>query len=159
FTWSKSLGTGALVQATSEYTVNDPFNFNNGYGLQQFDRKFVFNTFANIEAPWYKTQRGIVGRLLGGLSVSPILAIGSGQPLGCSTPTQAQSFGAADGSNFFTTENCILTKAAPGGSASLHSDGSSGEFNIFGNKDAVLATLRPAILGLDNNTGGVGVFR
>jgi hypothetical protein len=159
FTWSKSLGTGALVQATSEYTVNDPFNLNNGYGLQNFDRKFVFNTFAMIEDPWYKTQRGFLGRLLGGWSLSPILAIGSGQPLGCSTPTQAQSFGAGDGSNFFTTENCILTKAASGGSASLHSDGNPGEFNIFANKDAVLSTLRPAILGLDNNTGGVGVFR
>ena len=159
FTWSKSLGTGALVQATSEYTVNDPFNLNNGYGLQNFDRKFVFNTFAMIEEPWFKHQRGLLGRIAGGWSISPILAIGSGQPLGCSTPTQAQSFGAGDGSNFFTTENCILTKAASGGSASLHSDGNAGEFNIFANKDAVLATLRPAILGLDNNTGGVGVFR
>ena len=34
FTYSKALGTGALVQATSEYTVNDPFNLNNGYGSQ-----------------------------------------------------------------------------------------------------------------------------
>jgi Carboxypeptidase regulatory-like domain len=162
FTWSKSLGTGALVQATSEYTVNDPFDLNNGYGLQNFDRKFVFNTFAMIEDPWYKSQRGLVGRLLGGWSLSPILAVGSGQPLGCSTPTQAQSFGAGDGSNFFTTENCILTKAASGGSASLHrtaDTAANAEFNIFADKDAVLATLRPAILGLDSNTGGVGVFR
>jgi hypothetical protein len=158
-TWSKSLGTGALVQATSEYTVNDPFDLHNGYGLQNFDRKFVFNTYALIEDPWYKTQHGAIGRLLGGWSLSPILAIGSGQPLGCSTPTQAQSFGAGDGSNFFTTENCILNKAASGGSASLHRDGNAGEFNIFADKDATLATLRPAILGLDNNVGGVGVFR
>ena len=61
FTWSKALGTGALVQATSEYTVNDPFDQNNGYGLQDFDRKFVFNTFALIEDPWYKGQHGIIG--------------------------------------------------------------------------------------------------
>ena len=27
FTWSKALGTGALVQATSEFTPDDPFNF------------------------------------------------------------------------------------------------------------------------------------
>ena len=56
FTWSKALGTGALVQATSEYTVNDPFDLHNGYGLQAFDRKFVFNTVALIEDPWYKNQ-------------------------------------------------------------------------------------------------------
>jgi hypothetical protein len=166
FTWSKALGTGALVQATSEYTVNDPFNLNNGYGLQAFDRKFVFNTFAMIEDPWYKRQQGFVGRILGGWSLSPILAIGSGQPLGCGTnqgaASSGQGFGAGDSANFFTTENCILSTAAPGGSASLHrmsNTAATGQFNIFSDPSAVLATLRPAILGLDNNTGGVGVFR
>jgi hypothetical protein len=159
FTWSKSLGTGALVQATSEYTMNDPFNINNGYGLQNFDRKFVFNTYAMIEDPWYKGQHGLIGHLAGGWTLSPVLAIGSGQPLGCGTFTDAQSFGAGDGANFFTTENCVLTKAASGGSASLHNNAGAGAFNIFANPDGVLSTLRPAILGLDTSTGGVGVFR
>jgi Carboxypeptidase regulatory-like domain len=159
FTYSKALGTGALVQATSEYTVNDPYNLNNGYGLQNFDRKFVFNTFAMIEDPWYKGQHGIIGHIAGGWSLSPILAIGSGQPLGCGTFTDAQSFGAGDGANFFTTENCVLTKPVSGGSASLHNNVGAGQFDIFANPDAVLAGLRPAILGLDNNSGGVGVFR
>jgi hypothetical protein len=159
FTWSKSLGTGALVQATSEYTTNDPFDLHNGYGLQNFDRKFVFNTYAMIEDPWYKGQHGLIGHIAGGWSLSPVLAIGSGQPLGCGTFTDAQSFGAGDGANFFTTENCVLTKAASGGSASLHNNAGAGAFNIFANPDGVLSTLRPAILGLDNNTGGVGVFR
>jgi hypothetical protein len=158
FTYSKALGTGAFVQATSEYTPNDAFNINNGYGLQSFDRKFVFNTFAMIEDPWYKGQHGLIGRLAGGWSISPILAIGSGEPLACGTFTNGQSFGAGDGANFFDTENCILTKAASGSSASLHPDG-DGQFNIFANPSAVLSTLRPAILGLDNSTGGVGVFR
>ncbi|MGC2530461.1 MAG: hypothetical protein WA639_22150, partial [Candidatus Acidiferrum sp.] len=120
FTYSKALGTGALVQATSEYTVNDPFNLNNGYGLQSFDRKFVFNTYAMITEPWYKGQQGLIGRVLGGWSMAPILAIGSGQPLGCGTYTDAQSFGAGDGASFFTTENCILTKGYGGGNSSLH---------------------------------------
>jgi hypothetical protein len=167
FTYSKALGTGALVQATSEYTVNDPYDLHNGYGLQNFDRKFVFNSFAMIEDPWYKSQRGIIGRIAGGWSISPILAIGSGQPLGCADNQGAgsggQAFGAADSADFFTTENCILTKAASGGSASLHANngsnaGTSG-FNLFSNADATLATLRPPILGLDENSGGVGVFR
>jgi hypothetical protein len=162
FTWSKALGTGALVQATSEYTVNDPYNLNNGYGLQAFDRKFVFNTYAMIDDPWYKTQHGLVGHLAGGWSLSPVLAIGSGQPLGCATNQGAgsggQGFGAGDSGSFFDTENCVLTKAYGGGSASPHAAG-AGQFNIFGNPDGVLATLRPPILGLDTNTGGVGVFR
>ena len=164
FTYSKALGTGALVQATSEYTVNDPFNLNNGYGLQSFDRKFVFNTYAMITEPWYKGQQGLIGRVLGGWSMAPILAIGSGQPLGCGTYTDAQSFGAGDGASFFTTENCILTKEYGGANASLHAVSptggpTSGQYNMFADPAGVLATLRPAILGLDNNTGGVGVFR
>jgi hypothetical protein len=158
FTWSKSLGTGAFVQATSGYTPNDAFDFHNGYGLQAFDRKLVFNTFAMIEDPWYKSQRGIIGHLAGGWSLSPILAIGSGEPLACGTFTNGQSFGAADASNFFTTENCILNKPASGSSASLHSLG-NGKFDIFADPAAVESSLRPAILGLDSNAGGVGVFR
>jgi hypothetical protein len=157
FTYSKALGTGALVQATSEYTPVNPFNLNAGYGLQNFNRKFVFNTYAMIEDPWYKGQHGILGHLLGGWSLSPILAIGSGEPLGCGTYTDAQSFGAGDGANFFDTENCVLTKAASGSSASLHADG-QGQYNIFANPAGVLSTLRAPILGLDTSTGGVGVF-
>jgi len=162
FTWSKALGTGALVQATSQYTVNDPFDLHNGYGLQAFDRKFVFNTVALIEDPWYKSQHGIIGHIAGGWSLSPIIAIGSGIPLGCGTnqgnQSAGQGFGSADSSAFFTNENCVLTVAASGSSASLHPAG-DGQFNIFSNPDAVLSTLRPAILGLDTNTGGLGVFR
>ena len=51
FTYSKALGTGAFVQATSEYTPNDPFNINNMYGVQNFDRKFVYNAYALIDDP------------------------------------------------------------------------------------------------------------
>jgi len=164
FTWSKTLGTGALVQATSEYTLKDPFNLNNQYGLQGFDRKFVFNSYALIEDPWYKSQRGIIGHIAGGWSLAPILAIGSGAPIGCiDNSGSAQAFGAGDGRNFFTAENCILTKAVGSGSSSLHpnigSNAGTVGFNIFADADATYATLRPAILGLDNGTGGVGVFR
>jgi len=162
FTWSKALGTGALVQATSAYTVNDPYNLNNGYGLQAFDRKFVFNTYAMIDDPWYKSQHGLVGHLAGGWSLSPVFAVGSGQPLGCADNQGAgsggQAFGSGDSASFFDTENCILTKAYGGGSASLHAAG-AGQFNLFANPDGVLGTLRPPILGLDTNSGGVGVFR
>jgi hypothetical protein len=163
FTWSKALGTGALVQATSEYTLNDPFNINNQYGLQGFDRKFVFNSYAMIDDPWYKGQHGIIGHIAGGWSLAPILAIGSGAPIGCGTQTDGQSFGSADGRNFFTIENCVLTKATSGGSSSLHANTGSNAgtvgFNIFSNADGVLNTLRAPILGLDKGTGGIGVFR
>jgi hypothetical protein len=159
FTWSRALGTGAFVQATSEYTTNDPWNINNMYGLQNFDRKFVFNTYALIDEPWYKGQQGIIGRVLGGWQVAPIVAIGSGAPLFCGTNTDAQSFGSADGANFFTNENCISTAPISGGSASLHNLNIAGGFNEFANPTSIYNSLRPAILGLDNGTGGVGIFR
>jgi hypothetical protein len=167
FTYSKALGTGAFVQATSSYTADDPFNLNAMYGLQAFDRKFVFNTYALIDDPWYKGQQGVVGRLLGGWSLAPIVTIGSGAPLFCGTNTDAQSFGSADGVSFATNENCILSKAASGGSASLHSfvDPATGKtyaggFNIFPDGGSnFYNSIRPPILGLDTGAGGVGILR
>jgi hypothetical protein len=158
FTYSKALGTGALTQSTSEYTVNDPWNLNNMYGLQQFDRKFVFNTYAEIDEPWYKGQQGLVGRVLGGWSLSPIFTAGSGAPLACTDNTSGQSFGSGDGASFFDNENCIAATAPSGGSASLTSSG-PGKFNMFANPTAVFNSVRAPILGLDTGTGGVGIFR
>jgi hypothetical protein len=173
FTYSKALGTGAFVQATSQYTTNDPFNIDNMYGLQNFDRKFIYNVYALIDDPYYKSQRGVVGHILGGWSIAPIFAAGSGAPLFCATQTDAQSFGSADGtsSGFFTNENCIITSQRYAGSASVHNGvaGSNGVgtqncaktscLNIFSDPSAAFDTTRPAILGLDTGTGGVGIFR
>jgi hypothetical protein len=162
FTYSKALGTGAFVQATSQYTENDPFNINNMYGLQNFDRKFVYNVYALLDDPWFKGQHGILGHIAGGWTLSPVFAVGSGAPLFCATTTDGQSFGSADAtsSGFFTNENCVLTKAN-NASVGVHSIGSGANqsLNIFADPNAVLATTRPAILGLDQGTGGVGIFR
>jgi len=159
FTWSKALGTGAFVQATSEYTPNDPFNLDNMYGYQNFDRKFVYNIYAMIDDPYYKGQHGAIGRLLGGWTLSPILAFGTGAPVYCNSNTNAQSFGAGDGANFFDNEQCIFTGAHPN-SGTLHNDGNSGEFNILASDPtALFNTIRNPILGLDSGTGGVGIIR
>jgi hypothetical protein len=159
FTYSKALGTGAVVQASSEYTENDPFNPNNMYGVQNFNRKFVYNVYALIDEPWYKSQQGFVGRVLGGWSVAPIFAAGSGSPVYCNTESDAQSFGAGDGANYFDNEQCIFTGAHPYGSGHFTSGSANcggGCFNIFSNPAALLATTRDPILGLDTGTGGNG---
>jgi carboxypeptidase family protein len=157
-TYSKALGTGAFVQATSEYTPNDPFNLHNMYGAQNFDRKFVYNIYALIDDPYYKGQHGAAGRLLGGWTLSPILAFGTGAPVYCNTITDAQSFGGGDGRNFFDNEQCIFTGAHPN-SASLHNNAGAGAFNIFADPAGLFKTVRMPILGLDNSTGGVGIIR
>ncbi len=151
FTYSKALGTGAFVQATSEYTPNDAFDLHNMYGLQNFDRKFVYNIYALYEPPFYKGQQGLLGHVLGGWSFSPVFAAGSGAPLYCNTNTDAQSFGSGDGSNFFNNEQCIFTKTYTGGN-SIHN--TAGALNIFADPAAVFASTRNPILGLDTGTGG-----
>ena len=98
---SKALGTGALVQATSEYTPNDPFNLASTYGVQAFDRKLVFNQFIVWQPGWFKGQQGFLGHVLGGWTFAPIFTAGSGAPLYCNTQTDAQAFGSGDGANFF----------------------------------------------------------
>jgi hypothetical protein len=158
-TFSKALGTGAFVQATSAYAPNDPFNLHNMYGAQNFDRKIVYNIYALIDDPYYKGQHGAIGRLLGGWTLSPILAFGTGAPVYCGTNTNAQSFGSADGQNFSDNEQCIFTGAHPN-SGTLHNDGNSAEFNILAaDPTALFNTVRNPILGLDNGTGGVGIIR
>jgi carboxypeptidase family protein len=155
FTYSKALGTGAVVQASSEYTPNDPFNLHNMYGVQNFDRKFVYNVYALINDPYYKSQQGFVGRALGGWSIAPIFAAGSGAPVYCNTATDAQSFGAGDGNSFFDNEQCIFRGAHPYGSG-LYANAGPAAYNIFSNPAALLATVGPPILGLDQGTGGNG---
>jgi hypothetical protein len=162
-TWSKALGTGAFVQATSQYTANDPFHLDNMYGVQQYDRRLVSTTFLIYQPAYYSSQQGIVGHLLGGWTFAPIFTAGSGAPLFCNTNTGgdytsgsgSQEFGAGDGENFFNNANCLMTASQPGNSVHKQGDG----LNLFANPDDVYAHVRPPILGIDNKTGGLGQFR
>ena len=128
FTYSKALGTGAEVQATSEYTVNDMFNLNAMYGVQPFQRKFVYNSYLVWDEPFYKEQHGALGRIVGGWQLAPIFTAGSGQPLYCNTNTDAQGFGAGDGiAGYFDNEQCVFTSPYSGGSHSHYNvNGSNG---------------------------------
>jgi Carboxypeptidase regulatory-like domain len=157
FTMSKALGTGAFVQASSEYTPDDPFNLAEMYGPQGFDRKFVYNILAVYEIPYYKSQQGVLGHILGGWNISPIFTAGSGLPLYCNTNTDAQAFGSGDGVNYFNNEQCIPVSPVPTGSATVHIvDGSP---NLYANPAADYANFRAPILGIDGNDAGVGPTR
>ncbi len=169
FTWSKALGTGAFVQATSAYTANDPFNLDNMYGVQAYDRTFVWTSFVVYQPPFYRGQQGLKGHLLGGWTFAPVFAAGSGAPLWCNTNTGGgylsgaggQDFGSADGQNFQTNANCLQTKSYTGGNSVHYTkqpDGSTAA-NLFSNSAAVYANVRPPILGIDNRAGGTGQFR
>lgn len=158
-TFSKALGTGAFVQATSEYTPDDAFDISKMYGPQAFDRRWVYNIFAVYEPPVFKNQQGFLGHILGGWNFSPIFTFGSGAPLYCNTAGggDAQAFGSADGANFFTNEQCVPVTPVGGGSASVHyAGGDVNSPNLFSNPAANYANFRAPILGIDGRDYGVG---
>lgn len=164
FTWGKALGTTAVVQATSEFTVVDPYNIGNDYGPQPFDRKFVYNLLMVYEPPFFRGQHGAFGRLLGGWSFSPIFFAGSGLPLEINTTNgDSQAFGEGDSTNYFPLENGVLTCANTFGSSRHNGVSGSGgiatngNINMFANPVAVWGCLRDPILGLDaGHNGGAG---
>ncbi|MGA7622928.1 MAG: carboxypeptidase-like regulatory domain-containing protein [Candidatus Acidiferrales bacterium] len=164
FTYSKALGTGAVIQATSQETAVDPFDLDHQYGPQAFDRKFVDTLFLVFQPPYYRNQQSLLGHLLGGWTFSPIFTAGSGAPDFCNTNTGAfeegysgsQDWGSGDAANVFTNANCVLTSRA-GTSASFRTV--NGIADMFANPALVFSHVRPLILGFDGNSGGFGQFR
>jgi hypothetical protein len=169
FTWSRALGTGAEVQATSEATAIDPFNIDTGYGLQPFDRTLVFNMFAVYQPKWYQSQSGFVGHLLGGWNIAPIFTTGTGLPITLGTINGGgQAFGEGDSVNFFgygVSENAIPIAQLPTGKRhnnvpGANDIGTSGfGVNMFADPVATWNLVRQPILGYDTKDGGFGVAR
>ncbi len=156
FTYSKALGTGADVQATSEYTPDDPFNLGTMYGYQNFNRKFVYNFFFVYQPPFFKGQHGIVGRALGGWTFSSIFTAGTGSPIEFFTSTgDGQEYGAGDNINFFGNENAVQIAPIKGGHRYNQPGGFPSLFAVGGNAQA---DFRNPILGLDNKNGGNGNY-
>jgi hypothetical protein len=180
FTFSKALGTVSQVQATSQFTNSDPFDLNRNYGLQPWDRKFLFNTWVVFQPPFFKHQQGFVGRVLGGWTIAPIIDIGSGLPL----PVYAanayadgspygggQSFGGSDASNVGAIENAInICGGATGGSARHNNPAASAQYpdigssgygpSLYADPGSVYNCFRNPILGIDNgHNGGAGTLR
>jgi hypothetical protein len=172
FTWSKALGTGAEVQATSAATAPDPFNLATGYGLQAFDRKFIYNLFIVYQPNLYKSQSGFLGHVLGGWTIAPVFTAGSGLPMTLGTINGGgQAFGEGDSVNYFgygNSENAIpLTRSMCFNNASAHYNvaGSNGigtagfGLNLWTDPAASYNNIRQPILGYDTRQGGFGVCR
>ena len=170
FTWSKALGTGSEVQATSAATAPDPFNLQTGYGYQAFDRRFVYNLFFVYQPHFYKSQSGFLGHVLGGWTIAPVFTTGSALPMTLGTINGGgQAFGEGDSVNFFgygVSENAIPLSPANLGQGSRHfvsgnGIGTSGlgGANVFADPAAAFNNIRQPILGLDTRDGGFGVYR
>jgi Carboxypeptidase regulatory-like domain len=157
FTWSKALGTGGVVQASSAYTPDDPFDLNQMYGRQAFDHRYVYNMFIVYQPPFYKGQSGLMGRLLGGWTFGTVFTAGSGAPSELYTSTgDGQEFGAGDNINFFGNENAIPIN--PITSGHIYSQPNGAFPNIFKAGPAAVNDFRNPILGMDTRDGGYGML-
>jgi hypothetical protein len=157
FTYSKALGTGAVVQATSSFTPDNPFNLNTMYGNQTFNRKFVYNFFFVYQPPLFKGQSGLLGRALGGWTFSSVFSAGSGAPyeIGTGGPgAGAQEFGAGDGNDYFGFENALAI--APIKSGHVYGQPNGAFPNIFAAGPSAVNDFRNPILGLDTKDCGFG---
>jgi len=125
FTWARALGTGNSSQATSSYSVLDPWNIHANYGPQFFDYKFIYNLTFLWQEPWYRSQKGILGHLLGGWTVAPVFTAQSGAPLGVFNLNGAcESFGemncntgSTNGNGALMGDGAVLTAALQVGHA------------------------------------------
>lgn len=174
FTWSKALGTGAQAQSSSELTALDPYNLNEMYGPQAFDRKLIFNAFLVYQPPFYKGQSGFLGRALGGWTFASIFTTGSGLPMQVATSfADYQAFGACDGVTCadYDSENAVPVGPLPAhghaytcpgsqvGSGFCASQTNGYPVNIFSDGAADSNHWRNPILGLDTKDGGYGIIR
>jgi Carboxypeptidase regulatory-like domain len=180
FTYGKALGTGDVVQASSSYATVDPFNLANNYGPQYYNEKFAFNLFINYAVPFYSSQQGVLGRILGGWSISPLFVAGSGFPVQTTTINgDCGAFGECNTAYIFSYENMVINPSSINYSSHAHHAagticGTAGRgYNIFSNPDATCFQtaadvangiaggtfddpVRNPVLGLDTHDGSGG---
>ena len=173
FTYGRSLGTGDIAQSTSSSTVLDPWNVGASYGPQTFDLKFIYNFQMYYQAPYFRSQKGVLGHLLGGWTIAPLFTAQSGAPIavgysesGCSA---CQAFGEVTPPASVSTnaENAVGVSPFTGTtSAKYNIAGSNGVgtnnptgINMFSDPAAVIGQFRPCVLGFDTSCGGPGNLR
>ena len=176
FTWGRAMGTGTVNQSGSSMTVIDPWNIHAAYGPQPFDVKFVYNLTILYQSPYFKSQKGVLGRVLGGWIIAPLFTAQSGVPLevsvGSGSTANGQSFGEVYGNSNSAYENAVLIAPFTGGNSAHYNvtvasgaglngnpSRSGSGMNMFADPNAALAQFRRPVLGLDTTDGGAGVIR
>ena len=169
FTWGRALGTGTVAQSTSSNTALDVYNEANNYGAQSFDIKFLYNAGLYYSPKWFRGQKGVLGKVLGGWNFSPLFTAQSGSPINVTysegSSSGKQAFGEVSTSSSATTSFTTNAQgAAPytGGMTPIFSNvGANGvgtnspaAINIYSDPAAILAQFRKCVVGFDSNCGG-----
>jgi hypothetical protein len=78
YTWSHALTTNQTDRSSG---IQNSFCIRCDYGRASLDRRHVFTANYVYDLPWYRTQQGFVGHMLGGYEVTGIVTVNSGLPL------------------------------------------------------------------------------
>jgi hypothetical protein len=108
YTWSRNLTN---AQADSSGAVEDIYNPNGDYGRAADDRTHILSVDGVWEEPFFRDQKGLQGRLLGGWEISTIFATNSGLPL-----TVSGSGGS------------LINYNLPGGASSIYNNSTTGGY-------------------------------
>jgi hypothetical protein len=181
FTYGRSLGTSQLAQLNSSSTPLTPYDLQGSYGPQNFDYKFLYNLSIYYAPPVFRSQKGIVGHVLGGWTFSPLFTAQSGAGTGVSysegNGTGVQAFGevGTPGTSAITStsEHAVgFTPYTGGTTAHYNVAGDTGTniwqgtqanvggktpsygLNMFTDPGAVYGQFRPCVLGYDTSCGG-----
>ena len=78
FTWARD-----LTNAPADYSgfIQNVYNINGDYGRAALDRNRVLNVDGVFEEPFFRDQKGLEGRALGGWEIAGIFSMNSGLPL------------------------------------------------------------------------------
>ncbi|MGA7343274.1 MAG: carboxypeptidase regulatory-like domain-containing protein [Terracidiphilus sp.] len=141
YTWSRD-----LTNAQADYSgfIQNAYNINGDYGRAAVDRGQVLTIDGVLEEPWFREQKGLTGRALGGWEISGIYTANSGLPLTAS-------------SGSFTLGQYNL----PGGSTSVYNNRTNTGYStdnagisVLGNTNA---GLRPDQIGNPNAGNNVKI--
>lgn len=100
YTWSRTLTDSPTDRSTAPY---DTYNFHLDYGPASFSRNQIFVANYVYDLPFYQSQQGFVGRVLGGWELSGITVFESGVPLTITQsfdPFNSNRFGVIAGQTF-----------------------------------------------------------
>jgi hypothetical protein len=143
YTWSRDLTNAQSDYSGSGFPQNI-YNIKQEYGRAAVDRTQVMTIDGVLEEPWFRDQKGLIGRALGGWEISGIYTANSGLPL---TAT-AGSF-------------TIGPYNLPGGAASVYNNKTSTGYatdnaglSVLGNTNT---GLRPDMIGNPNTGNNVTI--